>query len=94
MFFVIEQDGWKNVKAPIEKPTTCYDAYGMSLIAILVDVKTNKLLNSTSRWNHVVLPKSGAADTMFETWDQLNKAVGMDVKSICRNECKGMVKKL
>ena len=40
----------------------------MSLIAILVDVATNKLLNSTSRWNHVVLPKSGAADTMFESW--------------------------
>ena len=69
MFFAIEQEGWKDVKAPAKKSTTCYDAYGMSLIAILVDARTNKLLNSTSRWNHVVLPKSGAADTMFETWD-------------------------
>ena len=68
MFFVIEAKDWKSIKAPNAKPENCYDRYGMSLIAILVDVKTNKLLNSTSRWNHVVLPKSGAADTMFESW--------------------------
>jgi len=69
MFFVAEREGWKDVKVPTEKPNNCYDEYGMSLIAILIDVKTNKLLNSTSRWNHVVLPTSGAADTMFESWD-------------------------
>ena len=69
MFFVVEREDWKDVKAPAEKPENCYDEYGMSLIAVLIDVKTNKLLNSTSRWNHVVLPASGAADTMFESWD-------------------------
>ena len=68
MFFVIKQKGWQNIKPPDPKTTDCYDEYGMSLIAILVDVKTNKLLNSTSRWNHIILPKSGAADTMFESW--------------------------
>ena len=94
MFFVIQRKDWKNVNAPNQKPETCYDEYGLSLIAILVDVATNKLLNSTSRWNHVVLPKSGAADTMFESWDQLNKAVKMDVESICRDECKESREKL
>ncbi len=94
MFFVIEAENWQSIKAPAKKPQSCYDRYGMSLIAILVDAKTNKLLNSTSRWNHIVLPKSGAADIMFETWDQLNKAVGMDVESICKNECKDIAKKL
>ena len=68
MFFVIERDGWQKIKAPDPKTADCYGEYGMSLIAILVDVATNRLLNSTSRWNHVVLPKSGAADTMFESW--------------------------
>ena len=68
MFFVIEREDWQKVNSPDEKPKDCYDEYGMSLIAILVDVKTNKLLNSTSRWNHVILPTSGAADTMFESW--------------------------
>ena len=56
----------------------------MSLIAILVEVDTNKLLKSTLRWNHVVLPKSGAADTAFMNWKQLNKAVGMDVEGFCK----------
>lgn len=90
MFFVIEREGWKDIKAPAEKPSDCYDAYGMSLIAILVDVMTNKLLNSTSRWNHVVNPVSGAADTMFETWQQLNKAVNLDVEQICQTKCKSI----
>ena len=94
MFFVIEQENWKQIIAPAEKPKKCYDAYGMSLIAILVDVKTNNLLNSTSRWNHVVLPVSGTADTMFETWQQLNKSTGLDVEYICKNECKNLKQKL
>ena len=35
-------------------------------------------------------PKSGAADTMFESWKQLNDAVGLDVESICRDGCKSL----
>ena len=38
MFFVIEREDWPDVKAPKKKPDNCYDDYGMSLIAILVDV--------------------------------------------------------
>lgn len=93
MFFVIEREDWNQIKAPGQKPDSCYDQYGMSLIAILVDVKTNKLLNSTSRWNHVVLPTSGAPDIMFESWQQLNKAVSLDVEHICKNECKSLKEK-
>ena len=103
MFFVIQSHNWKNIKAPrvpyngtpLQYPKfNCYDEYGMSLIAILVDVQTNKLLHSTSRWNHVILPKSGAADSMFESWQQLNKAVGLDVENFCKHECKELKKKL
>ena len=94
MFFVIQRKDWKDITTPEQKPDNCYDEYGISLIAVLVDVKSNKLLNSTSRWNHVVLPKSGAADTMFENWQQLNKAVKLDVESICRDECKELREKL
>ncbi|MBP5784784.1 MAG: leucine-rich repeat domain-containing protein, partial [Methanobrevibacter sp.] len=88
MFFVIQRTDWKDIAAPKNIPDTCYDEYGMSLIAILVDVASNKLLNSTSRWNHIVLPTSGAADTLFENWQQLNTIVGMNIESICKNECK------
>ena len=96
MFFVIEADGWKSItppevpyhNSPLQYPEfSCYDDYGMSLVAILVDVMANKLLHSTSRWNHVVLPKSGAADSMFESWQQLNKATGLDVEKACYSEC-------
>ena len=66
----------------------------MSLIAILVDVQSNKLMNSTSRWNHVVLPVSGAADMMFENWQQLNKAVRLNVEKLCLDECKELREKL
>ena len=87
MFFVIEADNWEKIKPPKKKPADCYDKYGMSLIAILVDVMANRLLHSTSRWNHVILPKSGAADSMFESWQQLNKATGLDVEKACYSEC-------
>ena len=96
MFFVIEADGWQIIKppdvpyggTPLQYPEfNCYDQYGMSLVAILVDVMTNNLLHSTSRWNHIILPKSGAADSMFESWQQLNKATGIDVEKACYGEC-------
>ena len=50
MFFVIEADGWQSIKppdvpyggTPLQYPEfNCYDKYGMSLIAILVDVMAN-----------------------------------------------------
>ena len=94
MFFVIQQKDWEKIQAPQEKPDNCYDEYGISLIAILVDVATNKLLRSTSRWNHVVTPQSGDADEMFESWSQLNKAIGLDVENNCKNELAQMRQKL
>ena len=94
MFFVVQQKKWEKIQAPQQLPDNCYDEYGMSLIAILVDVATNNLLRSTSRWNHAVTPPSGDADEMFESWSQLNKAIGLDVENICKNELAQMRHKL
>lgn len=95
MFFVIARKGWESVKPPDPKTLdSAYDEYGMSLIAILVGIQDNKLLHSTLRWNHVILPKSGAADTAFENWEQLNGAVGMDVEGTCRDVLKDKVEKM
>ena len=56
----MQKKDWKRIFAPEEKPTgkdyNAYDEYGMSLVAILVDVKTGKLLNETLRWNHIIDP--------------------------------------
>ena len=56
MFFVLARENWKEIKPPQPATTNAYDAYGTSLIAILVDVATGKLCNETLRWNHVIEP--------------------------------------
>lgn len=56
MFFVLTKKGWENILPPNPESTNAYDEYGLSLIAILVDVSTKKLLNATLRWNHIIEP--------------------------------------
>ena len=103
MFFVIAKKDWKHIFAPEEKPAgkdyNAYDEYGVSLVAILVDVKTGKLLNETLRWNHVIDPShtnpGASVDHAFkDNWGDLCQAVGIDVKSICENEIKDIKDKL
>ena len=86
MFFVLAKKDWKEIKAPNPKTTNAYDAYGTSLIAILVDVATGKLLNETLRWNHVIDPSktnpSATVDKAFkDNYGELSQVVGMDVKA-------------
>ena len=93
MFFVLAKKDWQKVFPPEEKPTgkdyNAYDEYGLSLIAILVDVATGNLLNETLRWNHVIEPNIGdnkkpgaSVDHAFkDNWGELSYAVGMDVKA-------------
>ena len=85
MFFVLEKKDWEKIKVP-EQRENAYDEYGLSLIAILVDVEENDLLKSTLRWNHVIEPqltnnKQGIdVDRAFIGWADLNEVVGFDVK--------------
>src|SRR5574344_1213378 len=83
-FFVIAKGGWKEIKPP--DPETLknpYDKYGLSLMAILVEVATSKLLNCTLRWNHIISPdKPGTSvDKAFLGWGDLAEVTGMDVKA-------------
>lgn len=44
--YVIAQDGWEDIEAPDPKyVTTAYDDYGMSLIAIAVDIESGTLVD-------------------------------------------------
>ena len=86
MFFVLAKKDWKKIKALRPETTNAYDAYGTSLIAILVDVATGKLLNETLRWNHVIEPSTtnpgATVDKAFkDNYGELSQAVGMDVKA-------------
>src|SRR5574344_1642922 len=83
-FFVIAKKNWKKINPP--DPETLknpYDEYGLSLMAILVEVATTKLLNCTLRWNHIISPdKPGTSvDKAFLGWGDLAEVTGMDVKA-------------
>ena len=91
MFFVLAKKGWKDIFPPEPNTVDAYDEYGLSLIAILVDVATGDLLNETLRWNHVIDPSKSnpgaSVDKAFkDNWGELSKAVGMDVKVACEKE--------
>ena len=97
MFFVLAKKDWKSIKPT--KTENAYDDYGLSLIAILVDIATGNLLNETLRWNHVIEPSSmnpgASVDKAFkDNWGDLSQAVGMDVKAECEKECKKLKEKL
>ena len=67
-FFVLVHKNYKNIKAT--KGENCpKDEYGLSLMALLVEVETGKLLNCTLRWNHVNTPTN--ADNQF-TYSELS----------------------
>ena len=77
MFFVLAKKAWDKIKAPDPKTTNAYDEYGLSLIAILVDVATGNLLNETLRWNHVIEPSDvnpgATVDKAFKNnWGELS----------------------
>ena len=94
MFFVLAKKDWKKIKVLNPKTTNAYDAYGLSLIAILVDVASGNLLNETLRWNHVIEPSQtlpgATVDKAFkDNWGGLSQAVGMDVKAEVAKQIKG-----
>ena len=94
MFFVLAQKDWEKINAPNPKTTNAYDEYGLSLIAILVDVATGNLLNETLRWNHVIEPSKtlpgATVDKAFKnSWGELSQTVGMDVKAEVAKQIKG-----
>ena len=80
--YVIAQDGWESIEAPDPSDAvTAYDDYGMSLIAIAVDIESGTLVDQTLRWNHVVKPSNGQVDNAFDDdWSKLNAAVGFNVE--------------
>ena len=97
MFFVLEKRDWENIKVP-EQRKNAYDEYGLSLIAILVEIENNKLLKETLRWNHVIEPnktKPGATvDEAFGGWGDLNETIGFDVEEKIEEELKNSKEKL
>ena len=79
MFFVLANKDWK--KIPFDKQSNAdnsKDAYGNSLIAILVSLDTGELLHATLRCNHVGVYSS--ADNQYQTYAELSDIAGFNVK--------------
>ena len=86
MFFVLAKKDWQKITPPDPQTTNAYDEYGLSLIAILIDVISGNLLNETLRWNHVIEPghtnPGASVDKAFKNnWGELSQAVGINVKN-------------
>lgn len=80
-FYVLADKNFKEIpfnrESNSENPK---DAYGNSLIALLVDTKTGKLLNATLRCNHVGVPTN--ADNQYKTYAELSKIAGFNVQEL------------
>lgn len=77
-FFVLAHKDWKNI--PFDKESNSNnpkDAYGNSLIAILVS-KGGRLLKATLRCNHIGVPSN--ADNQYNTYAELSEVVGFNVE--------------
>ena len=80
-FYVLANKDFKKIKFdPVSNAENPKDTYGNSLIAILVDERTGRLLNATLRCNHVGVPSS--ADNQYKTYAELSKVAGFNVEKV------------
>ena len=83
--FVLEKKDWDKIEPPNPNTTNAYDDYGTSLIVIVVEVATGKLLKATLRWNRVIDPsktvKGTSVDKAFLGWNDLTKITGKDIET-------------
>ena len=79
-FFVLQNNDWEEIPfdEKTNKETQGKDAYGNSLIAILVS-KYGMLKNATTRSNHVGDPAD--ADHQYRTYSDLSKIAGFNVEN-------------
>jgi len=79
--FVFAQDGWQDI-APSSSELDSqspYGTYGLSLVAVVVDTATGRLVNENTRWNHKKSPFNGLVDNAFDdSWQLLDKMLGFN----------------
>ena len=92
-FYVLANKDFKKIKFdPASNAENPKDIYGNSLIAILVDEKTGKLLNATLRCNHVGV--SSSADNQYKTYAELSKVAGFNVEEAVLEDLGDSVEKI
>lgn len=78
-FFILQHNDWKDIpfNPTTNKEEKGKDAYGNSLIALLVSPK-GKLQKATLRCNHTGVPD--LADNQYRTYSELSKLAGFNVE--------------
>ena len=83
-FFVLANKDWKDI--PFDKESNDKnpkDAYGTSLIALLVNKTFGILLNATLRCNHIGVETD--ADNQYDTYAELSRVAGFNVEDAIKN---------
>ena len=83
-FFVLAHRNWKDIQFDAESNhNNPKDAYGNSLIALLVSTRSGKLQYATLRCNHIGVPSN--ADHQYRTYAELSEVAGFNVEEAIRN---------
>lgn len=78
-FFVLQNNNWKDI--PFDRESNAEnpkDAYGNSLIALLVNKRNGTLKRATLRCNHVGVNSN--ADNQYKTYAELSEVAGFNVE--------------
>lgn len=81
-FYVLMNRDYKNI--PFNRETSAQsakDAYGTSLIALLVNRDTGELMNATLRANHEGNLEGRPADNQYKTYAELSEVAGFNVEN-------------
>lgn len=85
--FVLLKNGWENIPEQHDNTSqNAYDTYGMSMIFVIVDPYSGKLIKSNTRWNHNADYPGHSVDNAFNE-EELSELLGANFKQLFQGKC-------
>lgn len=85
--FVLLKNGWENIPEQHDSTSqNAYDTYGMSMIFVIVDPYSGKLIKSNTRWNHNADYPGHSVDNAFNE-EELSELLGANFKQLFLDKC-------
>ena len=85
--FVLLKNGWENIPEQHDSTSqNAYDTYGMSMIFVIVDPYSGKLITSNTRWNHNADYPRHSVDNAFNE-EELSELLGANFKQLFLGKC-------
>ena len=86
--FVLLKNGWENIPEQHDNTSqNAYDTYGMSMIFVIVDPYSGKLIKSNTRWNHNAEYPRHSVDNAFNE-EELSELLGANFRQLFLDKCK------